>query len=290
MTMREKLAFDFDCFLRYVLPPGTDFNTHSGRQPFRILGDRLRAMLGTHLEIHPGARIPKTLLSGPFQSEEGSIDTGIEKMQRLFWLVRGGACLQEDQTWEATRTGFQQILQLIANAPAPDPDDDEGDPINAPSAAAAAPQPPPLERLKLAAGLLALFDFLGVFDAQWPRYIVQTSLLQVSGLIPGTAPRSAQETLLGTLASKLRGVLGRHSGRVDARHVDMMWTRAARFERPRVYLREASFADVCRQRAKMFLYPPEGGNAEKENLPSSPVAGAAAGGFGHEPWSDFGLD
>lgn len=290
MTMREKLAFDFDFFLRYILPPGTDSSITSDRQPLRILprifGDRLRALLGTHLEIHPGAKIPNALLSGPFESDEGSIDTGVEKMQRLFWLVRGGACLQEDQTWEATRTGFQQILQLIANATARDPSDEHDDPTSGQNA----PPPSPLERLKLAAGLLALFDFLGVFDAQWPRYIVQTSLLQVSGLIPATAPRSAQETLLGTLASKLRGVLGRHSGRVDARHVDMGWTRAARFERPRVYLREMVSLDVCRQRAKIFLYPPEGSTAEKDNLPSSPVVGAAAGGFGHEPWSDFGLD
>ncbi|KAK2600894.1 hypothetical protein N8I77_010395 [Diaporthe amygdali] len=286
MTMREKLGFDFDCFQRYILPSSTDSKGSSGRQPLKILGDRLRALLGTHLEINPGTKIPASLLSGPFESDDGTVDTGIEKMQRLFWLVRGGACLQEDQTWEATRTGFQQILQLVASAGARDPRDEHDEPTSGQGAAA---PPPPLERLKLAAGLLALFDFLGVFDAQWPRYIVQTSLLQVSGLIPASVPRSAQESLLGALASKLRGVLGRHSGRVDARHVDMAWTRAARFERPRAYLREATFADVCRQRAKMFLYPPEG-SAEKDNLPSSPVAGAAAGGFGHEPWSDFGLD
>lgn len=294
MTMREKLGFDFDCFLRYIMPPSTDSNAFSGRQPLKILGDRLRALLGTHLEVHPGTRIPTSILSGPFETDEGSISMGVEKMQRLFWLVRGGACLQEDQTWEATRTGFQQILQLIANAGERDPTDDHDEPPSGQGEAASSPPPAPpttttpLEKLKLAAGLLALFDFLGIFDAQWPRYIVQTSLLQVSRLIPASAPRSAQEALLGALASKLRSVLGRHSGRVvDARHVGMGW--AARLETPRAYVREAGFADVWRQRAKMFLYPPEGA-AEGDNLPSSPVVGAAAGGLGHEPWSDFGLD
>lgn len=293
MAMREKLAFDFDCFLRYIMPPITDTNASSSRKPLRIHGDRLRALLGTHLEVHPGTNIPTSLLSGPFESDDGSIDVGVEKMQRLFWLVRGGACLQEDQTWEATRAGFQHILQLVANAGARDPSDDDVEPPSGQGEAVSSSPPPPpttspLERLKLAAGLVALFDFLGVFDAQWPRYIVQTSLLQVSRMIPASAPRSAQEALLGALASKLRGVLGRHGGRaVDARHVGMGW--AARLESPRAYVREAGFADVCRQRAKLFLYPIEGA-AEGDNLPSSPVAGAAAGGFGHEPWSDFGLD
>lgn len=299
MTMREKLGFDFDCFLRYIMPPNTDSNALSCRQPLRIQGDRLRALLGTHLEVHPGTKIPTSLLSGPFESDEGSIDMGVEKMRRQFWLVRGGAYLQEDQTWEATRTGFQHILQLIANVGARDPiDDDHDEPPSGQGEVASSPPPPPpppppaptpLERLKLAAGLLSLFDFLGIFDAQWPRYIVQTSLLQVSRMIPASAPRSAQEALLGALASKLRGVLGRHGGRVvDARHVGMGW--AARLESPRAYVREAGFADVCRQRAKMFLYPLAEGTAEGDNLPSSPVVGAAAGGLGHEPWSDFGLD
>lgn len=293
MKMRQKLGFDFDCFLRYTMPPNTDMNAFSGRQPLRILGDRLRALLGTHLEVHPGTKIPTSLLSGPFESDHRAIDLGVEKMQRLFWLVRGGACLQEDQTWESTRTGFQHILELVANAGAPDPADDYNEPPSGQGEPASSSPPPPptttpLERLKLAAGLLALFDFLGIFDAQWPRYIVQTSLLQVSRLIPASAPRSAQEALLGALASKLRGVLGRHGGRVvDARHVGMAW--AARLESPRAYVREAGFSDVCRQRAKMFLYPPEGA-AEGDNLPSSPMVGAAGGGLGHEPWSDFGLD
>lgn len=226
MAVREKLGFDFECFVRYTLPPSSDSGALPGRQPLRFLGDRLRALLGTHLEIHPGTKIPTTLLSGPFESEDGTITLGVEKMQRLFWLVRGGACLQEDQTWESTREGFQQILQLIANAGARNSIDDhekppsgQGEPTSSPPPG---PAPAPVERLKLAAGLLALLDFLGVFDAQWPRYIVQTSLLQVSRLIPASEPRSAQEALLGALASKLRGVLGRHGGRiVDARHVGM---------------------------------------------------------------------
>ncbi|KAG8167738.1 hypothetical protein KVR01_003427 [Diaporthe batatas] len=291
MAMREKLGFDFECFLRYILPPSSDSSALPGRR-LRFLSDRLRALLGTHLEIHPGTKIPLTLLSGPFESEDGAITLGVEKMQRLFWLVRGGACLKEDQTWESTREGFQHILQLIANAGARNPSDDhqeppsgQGEPTSSPPPE---PAPAPMERLKLAAGLLALFDFLGVFDAQWPRYIVQTSLLQVSQLIPASEPRSAQEALLGALASKLRGVLGRHGGRiVDARHVGMPW--ALQLESPRSYVREAGYADVWRQRAKMFLYPLEGA-AESNNLPSSPAMGAAVGGLGHEPWSDFGLD
>jgi hypothetical protein len=291
MTMREKLCFDFDCFMRYILPPRKS-HPPPGKPHVRILGDGLRALLGTHLEVHPGTKIPKTLLAGPFESDHGAIDIGVEKMRRLFWLVRGGASLQDDQTWESTEQGFHRILQLVANVEARHSGDnhddhDDHDDVEPPSGQGEpSSSPPPLERLKLAAALLALFDFLGVFDNQWPRYILQMSQLQVSRLVLSSAPQSAQEALLNRLAYKLRCMLLLHGQRPRARDVGMPW--AARRERPRAYDRQAGFADICRQRAGMFLCLPEG-IAEWDN-PPSPAIGAALGELGHEPWSGFWLD
>ncbi|ROW16529.1 hypothetical protein VPNG_02836 [Cytospora leucostoma] len=241
MTMREKLAFDHSNFEALISYTGADEPAHI---PLRGMTYHLRAILGMHLEVHPGAKIPMDLLSGPFESEDGVIDMGTEKMHRLFWLVRGGACLQEDQTWEVTRNGFKQILQL-----------------------------------ELAARLLTLFDLLGVFDTQlhWPRYIVQTSLAQVSALIPRAGPSSRREALLGGVAALLRQALGQqYEGTAAVRNLHV-----------------GAFARVWRYRAGLFL----GGFGAGEGgqlLPASPALVAGAVGNGgpvmHEPWSDFGLD
>lgn len=156
MTMRQKFAFDLECFHDFVATERMRARANPASHGCRVYNptqDYLRALLGIHLEVQPGAAIPNDLLSGPFESEDdGTLDVGEEKAQRLFWLVRGGACLQEDQTWETTRDGFKAILQLIKGST------DEG--IS------------PLEgekRLTLATQLFFLFSLLGVFSLQWPK-------------------------------------------------------------------------------------------------------------------------
>lgn len=126
-----------------------------------------RAVLGKHLEVNPGAMIPDDLLAGPFFSDgsehdvdDGGLSMDGEKHERLLWLVRGGACLQEEQTWEVSREGFRAILELIKEAAK------RGEGLERDSGSATCSTQ---GMLKLAAGLFVLFDVLGVFSAQWPK-------------------------------------------------------------------------------------------------------------------------
>lgn len=156
MTMRQKFAFDLEKFEEFItiqrMRTRSNAATSEG-QVYSPAQEYLRALLGMHLEVHPGAVIPNDLLAGPFEAEEdGSIVLGQEKAHRLFWLARGGACLQGDQTWEATRDGFKAILQLITGSM---------DVIN--------PTHESEKRLTLATQLFFLFSLLGVFALQWPK-------------------------------------------------------------------------------------------------------------------------
>lgn len=141
------------------------------------------ALLGQHLEVNPGAMIPDDLLAGPFffssdddepeqqqqqhdggdesDNGRGSFHVDGEKYERLFWLVRGGACLQEDQTWEVSREGFRAILELIKEVA------NRGEALNSRGADTAYASAE--GALKLAAGLFVLFNVLGVFSNQWPK-------------------------------------------------------------------------------------------------------------------------
>ena len=293
MTMRGKLAFDLAKFEALISHSSSAAHSLPGQIPLRGNTYHLRAILGMHLEVHPGTRIPGDLLSGPFESDGGTIDVGTEKMQRLFWLVRGGACLQEDQTWEVTREGFKQILHLIkvdtklSPTRGGDDDDDDDDDRDMPGGPANAGAD---ARLELAARLLTLFNLLGVFDTQlhWPRYIVQTSLAQVSALIAQASPASGPEALLGELAALLRQTLGQYEGGAAVyQHLGHRWRLRGRQAMHRRNMHVAVFATVWRHRAGLFLQGPGEGLP-----PSSPVAaGAVANGpVMHEPWSDFGLD
>lgn len=328
MAMREKLAFDqasFEALISHS-SPAADVVVGPGQIPLRENIYQLRAMLGMHLEVHPGARIPVTLLSGPFESDDGAITPGAEKMQRLFWLVRGGACLQEDQTWEVTREGFKQVLRLINRAdasalardhyhvrdhtgPQDRPADDavvktdpDRDPETGPETEPDDGEP---DRLELAARLLTLFSVLGVFDAQlhWPRYIAQTSLAQVSALVARSAPGSGREALLAEVAALLRQTLGQHEGATVYRHLGRRWRLRGRHAMFSRNVHVAAFGRVWRCRAGLFLRSP-GGQGKGRQLqvpPSSPIVAGGGGGGGiggggglgpvmHEPWSDFGLD
>lgn len=179
----------------------------------RCINSRVESLLATHLEVHPSTVIPDELLSGPFESEsDASITVGEEKARRLFWLVRGGAGLQEGQSWEVTRDGFRAILQLVRGS--------TSDEI---------PEAHVERRLALAMQFFLLFTTLQVFYTQWPKCawplprgscshfvewcldtdsctadILETILSAVTALIP-TMPRgSEQELQLGVFASSLR--------------------------------------------------------------------------------------
>ncbi|ROW10569.1 hypothetical protein VMCG_01913 [Cytospora schulzeri] len=326
MTMREKLAFDLVNFETLVSYSSSAPNVPAGQIYIRDNPYRLRAMLGMHLEVHPGARVPGDLLAGPFESDDGDVGVGVEKMERLFWLVRGGACLQEDQTWEVTREGFKQILRLIKadvikseggdddheqKEEGSDKEDDNTSTTISTTTTTNNNDTSMNERLELAARILALFNLLGVFDTplHWPRYISQTSLAQVSALIPrATAPGSRQEALLGELAALLRQNLGQYGASNAVGPAGGRWRRRPRMlqqDRLAVQGRNTHlvvFASVWRQRARLFLGEPGGGRLGGQQghgqQPSSPLVAAGAGGGGvignglvmHEPWSDFGLE
>lgn len=220
---------------------------------FETMAVDCRAFLGQHLEVNPGTLIPDDLLVGPFffsddESEQDDADAdadGVgggggggafelyeEKYERLFWLVRGGACLQEEQTWEVSREGFRAILELIKAV---------AQRREAPGSQGASLLEVSTKVLEVAAGLFVLFDVLGVFSVQWPKCksptnseatlnqdmargtnhlwnkllwadlsptdILQTSLAEVIQLIPTLPPKSAAETLLGNIAAAFRHAL-----------------------------------------------------------------------------------
>ncbi|KAI1662847.1 hypothetical protein F4813DRAFT_342136 [Daldinia decipiens] len=55
----------------------------------------------TFLEVHKDTRIPDSLFTSPYSDD---------KIQKLFWLVRGGARLSPDQTWELTLQSFRDAV------------------------------------------------------------------------------------------------------------------------------------------------------------------------------------
>ncbi|KAI2464423.1 hypothetical protein F4781DRAFT_436446 [Annulohypoxylon bovei var. microspora] len=57
--------------------------------------------LGNYYQVHADIRIPDSLLLSP--RTEGNL-------QKLFWLVRGGACLSPEQDWEFTLNVFNTAL------------------------------------------------------------------------------------------------------------------------------------------------------------------------------------
>lgn len=150
MSMRQKLGFDLK---RFKCITEISARRERERKTITMVSCVFSALLGMHLEIHPGAAIPNDLLTGPFASAEddGGITVGEEKARRLFWLVRGGACLQDEQTWEATRDGFWAVVQLVTEF--------TDDVVS---------QAEIRRRLGLAKQLIFLFDLLGVFSVQWP--------------------------------------------------------------------------------------------------------------------------
>ncbi|OTB17012.1 hypothetical protein K445DRAFT_316528 [Daldinia sp. EC12] len=55
----------------------------------------------TFLQVHKDTQIPDSLFTSPYSEES---------LQKLFWLVRGGARLSPDQTWELTLQAFHDAV------------------------------------------------------------------------------------------------------------------------------------------------------------------------------------
>lgn len=90
------------------------------------------------LQVHSEVRIPDSLLDPSTWNEEA--------FQKLFWLVRGGARLSPDQTWEVTLPAFHHIAPL-----------------------------PSRRSNKVNLVAMRLFDCLEVYD-YWPRHIIHEEL------------------------------------------------------------------------------------------------------------------
>ncbi|KAI1635994.1 hypothetical protein F4809DRAFT_416991 [Biscogniauxia mediterranea] len=108
----------------------------------------------TWIEVHPNTRIPDSLLMGPWSEEA---------LQKLFWLVRAGARLSPDQTWELTLQGFHNAIA--------DPTPTSG---------------------SLNLTVLRLFDILKAFET-WPQYIREEELEKIDR-VSSTSLDSSGET------------------------------------------------------------------------------------------------
>ncbi|KAI1379858.1 hypothetical protein F4677DRAFT_442054 [Hypoxylon crocopeplum] len=67
----------------------------------------------TFFLVHKDTRIPTSLLTSPWDDEV---------RQKLFWLVRGGARLAEDQTWEDTLQGYHHAVPTFSAVDSITPD------------------------------------------------------------------------------------------------------------------------------------------------------------------------
>lgn len=190
-NMKSKFRYDTEIFASRIAQHFLSDPSLSGHN-FSTLAVDCHALLGQHLEVNPGAMIPDDLLAGPVfhkkddgnesekeqeqeqehgvegkqKAKKGPFEVGVEKFERLFWLVRGGACLQEEQTWEASRDGFLAILELIKEVAA------RGKALDFHGVDTAYASAEGI--LKLAAGVFQLFNLLGVFSTQWPKCKLST--------------------------------------------------------------------------------------------------------------------
>ncbi|KAI1876036.1 uncharacterized protein JN550_001532 [Neoarthrinium moseri] len=93
-------------------------NYRSAREYFQHDYDAFCSKIGAELppvndetswvEVHRDTQIPDGLLTGPW--DEAAV-------QKLFWLVRAGARLSPDQTWETTLEGYQNAMASETEPP-----------------------------------------------------------------------------------------------------------------------------------------------------------------------------
>ncbi|CAJ2504230.1 Uu.00g116240.m01.CDS01 [Anthostomella pinea] len=104
------------------------------------------------IEVHRDTRIPDDLLTGPWNDEA---------LQKLFWLVRAGARLSPEQTWEITQEGFQNAVSDTK---------------------------PPTGNLNLT--VIRLLDILGAFKT-WPIHIGVEEYEKLARIHSSRASRSS---------------------------------------------------------------------------------------------------
>ncbi|OTB08314.1 hypothetical protein M426DRAFT_316941 [Hypoxylon sp. CI-4A] len=90
---------DYSAFGQYELSP-VDLDRFLRNVPSFIRSNN-NSPTHSFLQVHRDTRIPDELLSGPWD---------IADLQKLFWLVRGGASLSPDQTWELTYQGLRTAM------------------------------------------------------------------------------------------------------------------------------------------------------------------------------------
>lgn len=95
------------------------------------------------LEVHHETNIPDELLTGPWNEAA---------TQKLFWLVRAGARLSHDQTWETTLEGYHNATRSSTAS--------NGDTINL-----------PVVRLLLTLG-----------GDHWPKYVADSELQKLQDM------------------------------------------------------------------------------------------------------------
>ncbi|KAK3363520.1 hypothetical protein B0T25DRAFT_492352 [Lasiosphaeria hispida] len=77
-----------------------------GRHDRRALGRLVQQCLhytSPYFDIHFMTKIPDYLIGGPFSWDRAKL---------LFWLIRAGATMDDDQTWELARRGFNMVMIL----------------------------------------------------------------------------------------------------------------------------------------------------------------------------------
>lgn len=88
---RDYFAHDYDAFLA------------KAGQNMSFPGDHT-----SWIEVHRDTTIPERLLTGPWDDAA---------LQKLFWLVRAGARLAPDQTWEITLEGYRTAMATETTPP-----------------------------------------------------------------------------------------------------------------------------------------------------------------------------
>ncbi|KAK3389018.1 hypothetical protein B0T20DRAFT_91866 [Sordaria brevicollis] len=113
-------------------------------------------------DINPDTKIPNHLLANPVRQ-------GWESVKFLYWLVRGGATLGGEQTWELTKLGYERLMSHPDHPPSsshnPSQQHDHSQE----------------ERELQSLTCLRLFSILGIFDSShWPHFLITEKLEQIS--------------------------------------------------------------------------------------------------------------
>lgn len=139
----------------------------------------------TYILVHKDTQIPDDLLTGPWDNDH--------VLQKLFWLVRAGARLSNDQTWEVTLEGFRNAVQGL----------------DAQRTGRIQPADTPIPQASSGINLTVI-RLLCILDAfgEWPRHVVQEQFDRVIRGFDGSAKCTADTHYkYSYLASQLKPYL-----------------------------------------------------------------------------------